>query len=258
LGQIVHAFAEVGSTNTVLAVLAQREAPQGTMVIADYQSHGRGRRQRRWEAPPRSSLLLSLLFRPDWPAVRASWLTMIAGLAAVDAMQTCTPLQAALKWPNDVMIWDTAPGSAGWCKVGGLLLETRLDGDQLRQAIIGIGLNVNIPRDQLPQTGSAGTGTPAGSLLATSGQYVPRLRLLTHFLQRLETLYERAAAGQSPQPAWDARLLTRDQPVRVTGAKGIVEGTALGSDEWGRLLVRAADGELHRFAAGDVTLGSYC
>ena len=252
VGRSVHVYEEVGSTNKTLAQLAAAGAPAGTMVIADYQSQGRGRRRRRWEAPPRSSLLFSLLFRPQWPSAQAPWLTMMAGLAVVVAIQAHTPLAVGLKWPNDVMVWDEgrpAAPVAQWCKAGGLLLETQSDGEQLQQAIVGIGLNVNIPREALPAA-----ETPATSLLAAGGRALSRVPLLASILQHLESLYEEATAGHSPQPAWDARLLTRNRSVRVTSDDGVVEGIALGSDEWGRLLVRTAQGEVRRFAAGDVTL----
>ena len=249
LGRPLHTYVELNSTNTLLSELAARDAPVGTTVLAAYQSQGRGRGRRRWQAPPGTSLLFSLLFRPQWPAVQAHWLTMLSGLAIAGAVEDVAPLRVGLKWPNDVMIWDTARADPQWCKAGGILLETQLDGDRLQQAIAGIGLNVNIRRPDLP----AGA-TPATSLLAAAGHPLPCFTILAHILQRLEALYEEAAAGHSPQPAWDARLITRNKHVRVTTHDYVVEGLAVGSDEWGRLLVRTPDGQLHRFAAADVTL----
>lgn len=249
LGRSFHVFRSVSSTNTVLGQLAEEGAPAGTMVVADFQSQGRGRRQRRWHAPPGSSLLLSLLFRPQWPAVQAHWLTMIAGLAAVAAIEARTELQAGLKWPNDVMLRAVAGDGLQWRKTGGILLETRLEGGVIRQAIVGMGLNVNVDLEALPVS-----DTPAGSLLAATGRRLDRVALLAHILQRLEALYEEAAAGASPQQAWESRLITRNQKVRVTTDEEVVEGLALGCDEWGRLLVRLKDGKVRRFAAGDVTL----
>lgn len=249
LGRSLHVYDQVGSTNTLLSELAAGDAPTGTMVIAEYQAMGRGRQKRRWLAPAGSSLLISLLLRPHWPAQQAYWLTMIAGLATVATIESQSTLRTALKWPNDVMIWDEKGANLQWCKAGGILLDTHLEQDRLCQAVLGIGLNVNIPRHRLP-AGAAHTT----SLLAAGERPLARIPLLASLLQQLETLYEEAAAGASPQPAWNERLLTRDRPVRVTTPHQVVEGHALGSDEWGRLLVRAPDGEIHRFAAGDVTL----
>lgn len=223
--------------------MADKGAPAGTLLLTDYQAAGKGRFDRRWEAPPTTSLLLSLLFRPGWPARQAPWLTMCAGLAVVDAVESETGLRAGLKWPNDVML----KTDSGWRKIGGLLLETELEDDHLQLAVLGIGLNVNIPLEQLPAPG-------ATSLLAAGGQTTPRLPLLAALLEHLERRYEAADQGESPQPAWDRRLITRGQQVQVSGGRETVEGIAEGTDEWGRLLVRDDEGRVHALAAGDVTL----
>ncbi|MEW5989236.1 MAG: hypothetical protein AB1791_21635, partial [Chloroflexota bacterium] len=133
-------------------------------------------------------------------------------------------------------------------KVGGLLLEGEFEGDHLQTAVLGIGLNVNLRPEELPPV-----IFPATSLLAELGRPVSRLALLVALLQRLEERYEAADGGQSPQPAWDERLVTRGRPVRVSGAT-TVSGVAEGTDEWGSLLVRDAAGALRVVAAGDVTL----
>lgn len=249
LGHSLNVYERVNSTNTVLSRMAGGGAVNGTMVIAEYQAHGRGRQDRRWHAPAGSSLLFSLLFHPHWPAQQAYWLTMLAGLAAVTAVEAQSGLRAALKWPNDVMVWDERQDKPQWCKAGGILLETQLDQDRLLQAVLGIGLNINIPRGSLPSRSS-----PTTSLFAAGGRPFARIPLLATLLQELESRYEKAAGGDSPQPAWNERLITRDRPVRVTTAQEVIEGQALGSDEWGRLLVRAPDGKIHRFSAADVTL----
>jgi BirA family biotin operon repressor/biotin-[acetyl-CoA-carboxylase] ligase len=245
LGQPVHYFAELDSTNSTLAEMAESGAPHGTLVITDYQRQGKGRHQRRWEAPARSSLLLSLLFHPNWPAEQANWLVMIGGLAALRTIELTTALAAGLKWPNDVMVRT----NKGWRKAGGLLLETSLSGATVEQAILGIGLNVNIPTADLPSA-----DPPATSLLGASGRPVSRLRLLARLLQTLESLYEAAAEGQSPETLWTERLLTLGQQVTVSDGEHTVSGMATATDNWGRLLVRDDAGRTYTFAAGDVTL----
>jgi len=245
LGHAVHYFDELDSTNDTLAELAQAGAPHGTLVITDYQRQGKGRQQRRWEAPAGSSLLLSLLFRPNWPVEQANWLVMIGGLAALRTIELTTALAAGLKWPNDVMVRT----GEGWRKAGGLLLETSLSDAGVEQAILGIGLNVNIPAADLPAA-----DTPATSLLAASGHSVPRLPLLVRLLQTLESLYEAAAEGHSPERFWTERLLTLGQQVTGSDGEHTVSGLATGTDNWGRLLVRDDAGRTYTFAAGDVTL----
>ena len=246
LGRTLHFFPVVASTNEVLYELALAGAPAGSMVLADFQTAGKGRLGRRWEAPAGTSLLFSLLFRPGWPAAQAAWLTMMAGLATAEAVAGLTGVVVGLKWPNDVMI-HTADG---WRKVGGLLLAGDVTGERVELALMGIGLNVNMLAAELP----AEVATPATSLRLASGQPVARAALLGRLLGRLERLYEAAERGESPRPGWEARLITRHQPVRVTQGGQTLEGVAVGTDEWGQLLVRDGLGVLHTIPAGDVTL----
>lgn len=243
LGRPAHVVDRLGSTNTSLRTMAEEGTPSGTLLLTDYQEAGKGRFDRSWEAPAGTSLLFSLLFRPGWPARRSIWLTMCAGLAVVEAVAAETGLRARLKWPNDVML---ATGG-GWRKMGGLLLETEVEGDLVDLAVLGIGLNVNIPEEQLPAPG-------ATSVLAASGEGAARLPLLATLLEALEGYYEAAERGESPQPAWNRRLMTLAQRVRVSGGPESVEGTVEGTDAWGRLLVRDDAGRVHAIPAGDVTL----
>jgi BirA family transcriptional regulator, biotin operon repressor / biotin---[acetyl-CoA-carboxylase] ligase len=254
LGRPTYYLPETESTNDLLREMSAGESgrlPSGTLVIADYQRRGKGRLGRRWEAPPATSLLFSLLFRLDWPAEQATWLTMMGSLAAVTAIEQATALEAAIKWPNDLL---TGTSAGGWRKVGGLLLEGDFDEHgRLRTAVLGIGINVNVAAAQLPEG-----PTPATSLLVESGRPVNRLHLLADLLQRLETMVE-ATPGQTPQPRWHERLVTLGQAVQVTSAPGkaahsSLSGIAEGTDAWGRLLVRDEAGTLHTISAGDVTL----
>lgn len=247
LGRPVHFRPSVTSTNDLLKEMAAKGAPAGTMLITDFQSQGKGRLNRRWEAPPGTSLLVSLLFRPNWPAGQAHWLTMIAGIAVVSAVRQETGLAPALKWPNDVMI----QVEGQWRKFGGLLLEANIEDNHLTYAVLGSGLNLNIQPDALPEAFS-----PAASLLSVSGHPVDRLSLLKHYLLALEALYETADYGQSPLAAWRDLLITIGKPVRVSGhsLEAPFDGTAEGVDEWGRLLVREDNGRLHTLAVGDISL----
>lgn len=249
LGQPLFYQAQVGSTNHELKKLSEDTAvPPGALFITDYQTQGRGRFDRRWEAPPASSLLFSLLLRPDWPGEQNGWLTMIASLAVAEAIEVQTGLAARIKWPNDVVL----PVDGSWRKVCGILLEGDMTADgRCRQAILGIGINVNIPAAVLP----AGI-TPATSLWAALGRPVSRLTLLLDVLVRLEDLLDAALDGGSPQPAWQNQLMLLGQSITVTYADSGAQlvGTAVGVDEWGHLLVRTVDGRQHTILAADVTL----
>jgi len=254
LGRAYDYVAQIESTNDQLKAWAADAAhPAGTVLLAEYQTAGRGRLDRHWEAPPGAALLFSVLLRPGWPAERGAWLTMLAGLAAAEAIEAVAGLPAALKWPNDVVLRQ----GDGWGKVGGILLDAALDGDgRLAQAVIGIGLNVNVPAEALPDTAALPGALPAASLLVAAGRPTPRRALLVALLERLEAYCAAADAGLSPHAPWNARLITLGRPVRVSAAGSAepLEGVAEATDEWGCLLVRDAAGTLHAVAAGDVTL----
>lgn len=237
------------STNDVLKKAAAQDPQRvfsGAVVVADFQTQGRGRLGRRWEAPPGTALMLSMLFRPDWLAERTLWLTMLAGLAAAEAIEALTPLSITLKWPNDIGL----ELDGVWHKLGGLLAEGELgDNGRLQQVVVGMGLNVNMTEDQMPEG-----LVPVTSLLAAGGAPVDRQALLVAFLARMETWYETAAAGKSPHAAWQERLVTLGRQVRAVQAGEVVMGTAVGVDEWGQLLVEDNSGRRHTLSAGDVSL----
>jgi len=232
----------IPSTNEEARRLARAGAPEGTLVITDYQAAGRGRLERRWEAPAGSSLLMSLVFRPRLAAHQVQRLTMICGLAAVDAIEAQTGLQVGLKWPNDLVI--------GGAKLGGILTEIELEGKRVDHAVVGLGLNVNLDPGQLPQD----LLMVATSLSHLLGREVPRLPLLRALLQAIEVRYRALEAGQEPQAEWAGRLATLGQWVAVSALGGSVEGMAEGVNGDGALLVRRADGRLETILAGDVSI----
>jgi BirA family biotin operon repressor/biotin-[acetyl-CoA-carboxylase] ligase len=242
IGQNLVYLPEVGSTNDAARLLAEEGAPEGSLVIADYQASGRGRLARRWEAPAGSSLLLSLVFRPPLAPHQVQRLNMVCGLAVAEAVEAETGLAVGLKWPNDLLI-DGA-------KAGGLLVELVSTGERVAFVIVGIGLNVNLDPADLP----GDLLVPATSLSQQAGREVARVRLLHALLQAIEARYVALLEGHQPQAEWAARLLTLGQRVSVSGPGSVVEGVAEGVDADGALLVRCAGGGLERILAGDVTL----
>ncbi|MCB8985333.1 MAG: biotin--[acetyl-CoA-carboxylase] ligase [Ardenticatenaceae bacterium] len=251
LGQNYHFYDTITSTNDILKEWVNQgdasQPPAGTVLVADYQSAGRGRMSRRWEAERGTSLMFSLLLRPNWPAQQLTWLTMIASLAVVEAAEHLVSVPLGVKWPNDVML--SLDGS--WRKWGGLLLEGSVGEDgRLQTAILGIGLNVNMTAVQLPEG-----LTPVSSLSLAAGHRLSRRRLLVDILASLERHYEAAAAGDSPQTRWRERLITLGQAVTVHQAgQAALQGQAVDVDAWGQLLVQTRDGRMHTIAAGDVSL----
>jgi BirA family biotin operon repressor/biotin-[acetyl-CoA-carboxylase] ligase len=253
VGRRVVYRSEVSSTNDDLKRLADAGEPEGTVLLTDYQVAGRGRFDRRWVAPPGTSVLLSLLFRPSLPQERVGQLTMLCSLAVRDVIQASGPALdsphaggwlAQLKWPNDVVL--------NGRKVAGLLTEVSFAGDALDYVIVGIGLNVNLDPAQLP----SGLLASATSLQAELGQRVERRGLVRGLLEGVDRRYAALRAGHRFAGEWSDHLLTLGQPVRVSEGEATWEGLAEAVDEGGALLVRHQDGSLDTVWAADVTLAA--
>jgi BirA family biotin operon repressor/biotin-[acetyl-CoA-carboxylase] ligase len=245
MGRKIICYRSIGSTNDVARELAAQGAPEGTLVIADEQTAGKGRLGRRWLAPPGTSLLMSLLFRPRLLApYQAQRLTMVCSLSIVEAVETVTGLAAAIKWPNDIVMQGK--------KAGGILTELGAIGERLDYAVVGLGLNVNLDFGAVEAMGElAATAT---SLSQELGQEVSRLALLWRILESVEGRYQRLQAGELPHDEWASRLVTLHNYVLVDTPQGAVEGWVEGVDADGALLLRTQCGERQRVLAGDVTL----
>jgi BirA family biotin operon repressor/biotin-[acetyl-CoA-carboxylase] ligase len=240
LGGRVLYYASIDSTNVAAKALAAEGAAEGTLVIAEEQTAGRGRLDRRWLAPPGTSLLFSLIFRPQLEIARAAALTMICGLGVREAIRELTALPAQLKWPNDILLHGR--------KAGGILTELSTSGEHLQWVVVGIGLNVNLPVAVLPAEFGA------TSLQHELGQPISRVRLLQQTLLRIEQRYVKLQAGQWPAHQWSAALETLGQRVQLYTAEGAVEGLAEAVDDEGALLLRLDDGELRTVAVGDIVV----
>ncbi|MFE1321909.1 biotin--[acetyl-CoA-carboxylase] ligase [Kitasatospora phosalacinea] len=235
---------ETGSTNADLAARAKDGAPEGAVLVAESQHAGRGRLDRRWTAPPRSGLFLSLLLRPQGvPAERYGWLPILIGTAVSATLDRVAELRTGLKWPNDLQ----AVVDGQERKLGGILTE--LSGGAV---VAGVGLNVSLRADELP--------VPTATSLALAGAATTdRPTLLRAVLREFAELYgEWTAAAGDPHasgllPAYTARCTTLNRQVRVQlpGERELL-GEAVAVDGDGRLVVRTPDGARHPVAAGDV------
>ena len=241
IGQSMVYYPSLGSTNDLLKGLAAQGAPEGTLVIADEQMAGKGRLDRKWLAPPGTSLLLSLLFRSDLAPSQAPRLTMICSLAIADAIEGLTGLSVGLKWPNDIFIRGK--------KAGGILTESGTTGGHLDYVVVGMGLNVNLAISALPELSGMAT-----SLSQELGREVSRLELLWKTLEGIETRYNSLRRGESPHEDWAARLINLGHQVQVTTPREVLAGWAEGVDADGALILRTPDCQRKRVLAGDVTL----
>lgn len=244
LGQTMYVYPAVDSTNTRAVELARAGAPDGTLVLANMQTAGRGRLGRQWLAPPDSSLLLSLILRPDLQPRQMQRLAMITSLAACQAIDRITGLTVRIKWPNDLQIASN--------KVGGMLCEAGMSGQHLDYVVVGLGINVNLSPADLGQL-----LTPATSLSHELGREVERLPLLVALLESLESAYVRLCSGWLPHEDWRGHLATLGHDVQVGLPGQVIAGLAEDVDADGALLVRMADGSLVDILVGDVTLRGY-
>lgn len=243
IGQSIVYHSSIGSTNDLLKELAAQGAPEGTLVIADEQTAGKGRLGRKWLAPPSASLLISLLFRPDLAPNQAQLLTMLCSLAIADATEGLTGLPVDLKWPNDIFVRGK--------KAGGILTELGTTGGHLDYVVVGMGLNVNLAGSILPELRGIAT-----SLSQELGRQVSRLELLWEILAGIEARYNSLMRGDSPHEEWVTRLINLGRQVQVTTSQGALVGWAEGVDADGALVLRTPDGQRKRILAGDVTLRS--
>ncbi|GBD12798.1 Bifunctional ligase/repressor BirA [bacterium HR24] len=232
-------YSSVGSTQDIARREAEAGAPEGTLVLADEQTAGRGRLGRSWASPPGQNLYLTLVLRPPLEVLKR--LTIVAPLAVARAVADTTGIQAGIKWPNDVWI--------GRRKLAGVLLESEVQGGQVRYCLLGIGINVNMDVEAIPDLAEIAT-----SLRRELGREVPREDVLASLLHHLEALYEEARGGGPVLEEWRARLITLGQEVTVRFGDQVEEGLAEDVDEEGRLLLRRRDGSRIAIEAGDVTL----
>lgn len=241
LGRRVVYYERIGSTNDVARELADAGAAEGTLVIADEQSTGRGRWGRTWVAPARSSLLMSFILRPDLPPSHAPRVTMAVALGACEAIRAVTNLPAQIKWYNDLQIHGK--------KFAGILAESEIVGEQLEYVIVGIGVNVNFDPATVP-----GIPPDATSLAMELGRAVPRALLAQALLRAIELQYARLRAGEDVREAYKNRLATLGQWVRVHTTQDCIEGQAIDIDAIGALVLQRADGSRVHVSVGDVTL----
>jgi BirA family biotin operon repressor/biotin-[acetyl-CoA-carboxylase] ligase len=241
-GKRVFHFFKTDSTNRVALELGNAGEPEGTVVMAEEQTAGRGRAGRTWHSERGTGLYFTLLLRPRLSPAQAPLLTMLAGISAQSAIQSQTGLVPELKWPNDLLL----DGK----KIGGILTEMYAEPNAVRFVVVGVGINVN--QEKFPAELSA----TATSLRKESGRITYRLELLVRLLTQFETDYNRFLR-EGPtfvvEQFQSASSFAKGRRVRVdTGAESYL-GTTAGLSPEGLLLVEREKGPLVTVIAGDVT-----
>jgi BirA family biotin operon repressor/biotin-[acetyl-CoA-carboxylase] ligase len=240
-GRTLHVLAQTASTNDEMKRLAAHGAPEGTVVIAEQQTHGRGRHGRSFVSPP-GGIYLSLLLRPHLPVQRLPQLTLLVAVAVAEAITEVSALPVRLKWPNDVEIYEK--------KIAGILIESVIQATLPTALIVGIGINVNTTLAQLPQELHA----RVTSLFLTAGHLFARPPLIVLLLAHLERLYRTFQhAGMAPiRQRWLHYSAMIGQQLRFTQDNQSHLATVVGLDEDGALWVRLANGTPQRIIAGEV------
>ena len=261
MGRELYCLTETASTNAEARRLGEEGCSHGTLITAEAQLDGRGRRGRSWVTSQGDSIAMSLLLRPDFPPIQASMLTLIMALSVCEAMEEICGIQPAIKWPNDIVYKEH--------KICGILTEMNTERDYIHWVIIGVGINVNqtgLPED-IRET--------AASLRILTGQETLRSELIARILKSFEKNYDifvktgNMEAG-SPEASlreeaslleksslledYNKRLINRDREVRVLDPQEPFTGCARGVNAKGELMVERESGEVVAVYAGEVSV----
>jgi BirA family biotin operon repressor/biotin-[acetyl-CoA-carboxylase] ligase len=244
LGRSVKLYDEIDSTQNAALELVRTGAPEGTLVIAEQQTSGRGRMGRPWHSPHGKGIWMSLILKPEIPLAYTPQLTLLVAVALSRAIKYETGASAGIKWPNDLLI--------GGRKVSGILLETHAEGERLQHLVAGVGISVNLAQQDFPEE----LHSRATSLLIETGKVTDREALICAFLEQMEELYVLYhKEGFAPiRTLWEALSVTLNRPVRVNVGSNWTEGIAEGIDELGALVVRLENGERAKLFSGEVEL----
>ncbi len=242
-GRELYFYGETGSTNTDAKRLGEEGASHGTVVAADMQTAGRGRRGRTWESPAGRDIYFTILLRPEFAPDKAAGLTLVMALAVALAVEDKCGVEADIKWPNDVVV--------NGKKICGILTEMTVETDYIQHVVTGVGINVNM--DSIPEE----IRESATSLFLESGKKTARAELLQAVLERFEEYYGKYAADlgmDSMLEEYNAHLVNRNRQVRVLDPKGEWEGVAKGINASGELLVENSAGRTVEVYAGEVSV----
>jgi BirA family transcriptional regulator, biotin operon repressor / biotin---[acetyl-CoA-carboxylase] ligase len=240
IGHDIHYFSEVDSTNDVAKYLAEEGASEGTMVVAEIQNRGRGRRGKTWISPP-GGVWMSIILRPDIPPSQAPQLTLVTGVAVAKTLKEELNLDVGIKWPNDILI--------GNKKVCGILTEVNATMDKVNYLVVGIGIDMNVEIPVFPSSLQKG----ATSLKNELDTEINGALLVQKFLLNFEKIYKKFTAGQFPEilNEWRAMSSTIGNNVEVRTRGKTVRGEAVGINKDGILIIEMEDGSLRKMISGE-------
>jgi BirA family transcriptional regulator, biotin operon repressor / biotin---[acetyl-CoA-carboxylase] ligase len=237
----------VKSTQEIAHSLAREGALEGSIVLADEQTGGRGRLGRAWQSPSGTGIWMSLILRPEIPLQKAPQLTLLIAVAASRAIEKVTGLEAAIKWPNDLLIKGK--------KVAGILTELQAEADSIHSVIVGIGMNVNQEKKHFTEEISE----IATSLAIEGGKTYKRAEIAGAVLQEIENLYRSYLVKGFAviKLLWEARAYSLGKRITARSVTGSITGYAKGITDEGVLLLEDDNGEIHSIYSADIEFPSH-
>ena len=236
VGRSILHYPSLPSTMDLARRLAGQGTAEGSVVLCDEQTEGRGRQGRKWFDSPASSILMSIIFRPT--VAQLPQLNMLASLAIVLTIERVAGIKSAVKWPNDVLIKGR--------KVAGILVENVFEGHALQASIVGVGLNLNLNVTAHPEIASIAT-----SLSVEAGRQFNRDEVLKPLLEEMDALYQAVKCGEDVYQRWLPHVETLGKSVRIKSGRTVEEGLAQSVNPDGSITLRRADGSLVTIATGE-------
>ncbi|MCO7176170.1 biotin--[acetyl-CoA-carboxylase] ligase [Sporolactobacillus kofuensis] len=243
LGQMIYFFDKIGSTQKEALRIADEGAPDGTLVLTNEQTQGRGRLGHTWQSQRGTNIAMSLILRPDLPIDKTPQLTLLTAVAATETIEKVTGLSCGIKWPNDILYKGK--------KLVGILTELQAESTYVKAVVIGIGINVNTEPEAIQET----INQVASSLHAITGEHYALAPFIQSFLVLFEKLYEQylERGFSAIRPLWERRAINLGKQIKVRQPGGrILEGVARGINDDGVLLLEKGDGSITRVYSADI------
>lgn len=260
VGKPAHFYKTIGSTNAQAKIDAENGAASGTLIVADRQTAGRGRRGRNWDSPAGINIYYTLILRPDFAPDKAPMLTIVMAMAVAGGMKKCLNVsgklaetvpdkmfggmpQIGIKWPNDIVV--------NGRKVCGILTEMSLERDYIQNVVVGVGINVR-KQEFAPEIAATAT-----SLEEEFGVGISRCELIANIMEEFESYYEifcRDTDLTGLKHEYDEMLVNRNKEVCVLDPKGEYRGIARGINSTGELIVECENGRTTEVYAGEVSV----
>lgn len=242
IGKKIYLFDEIDSTNRKALRLGAAGAKEGTLVLAESQTKGKGRLGRIWYSPKGVNLYISIILRPLIPLTEAQFITIVAAVSIAETMRKVADIKPGIKWPNDIMIKGK--------KIAGILTELISGRDKVNYIVLGMGINLNMDLSSAPEE----IRNRAGSLREAFGSYIDRTYFLALLLSEFESYYLRFKEGERRgiMDIYTSYSVTLGRRIRINSHGLSIEGLVAGFGSDGALLIKKDDGAIETMLSGDI------